>query len=245
MSDEETEYLEEWVREVINFIVHYHGVSGVIPSDNDILEHLKLTKKLDVDESKIESLKVNELFLKSMSSRGLVINTGHGELRTVIGLTPRQMEVAAVMLNYMDRRSDEKKLRDLGISNDEYSTWLLDNKFTEYLHQRAEKLVENVQHEAHVGLIRGLRQGSVPSIKLYYEMTGRYNPNADDSVNPRMLIAKVLEAIQKHVSDPETLNGLAVELSRIALENTNSPVGNNFSVPSEVVNNKEISRFHV
>jgi YesN/AraC family two-component response regulator len=75
-------------------------------------------------------------------------------------------------------------------------------------------------------LLRGVNKGNTASIKLYYELTGRYNPNEEQNVNIRILIAKMLEVIQKHVRDPNTLNQLAVEFSQIAIE-AGAPVANN------------------
>lgn len=224
---EEVEYLDDWVRDTVFFITRYHGVSGNIPSDADILEYLKLTKKYeDVKEEDLNNLKTNEPFLKSMAVRGLNVNTAFGELRAVTDLKPRQIEAVAAMLNPIDRRSDEKKLRDIGVSTEEWGTWMQDNRFVKYVHGRAEQLLSNSTHEAHMGLIRGVRQGNTASIKLHYEITGRYNPNEENQVNVRMLIGRVLEAIQQEVQDSETLNRLAIKLSQIAIESSNpaSPV---------------------
>ena len=90
-----------------------------------------------------------------------------------------------------------------------------------------------------MGLMRGVNQGNTASIKLYYEMTGRYNPNEENQVNVRLLIGRVLEAIQKHVRDPNTLNSLAIELSQLAIE-AGSPVGSTSFVPG-MSTRKELS----
>jgi hypothetical protein len=78
--------------------------------------------------------------------------------------------------------------------------------------------------------MRGVRQGNTSAISLYYKLTGRYDPDQENQVNVRMLIGRILEAIQKHVQDPETLNRLAVEMSQLAIE-AGSPVGKGSIVP--------------
>ncbi|MGS2592228.1 phBC6A51 family helix-turn-helix protein [Streptomyces hebeiensis] len=217
MSDE---YLKDWELEAVLFIERHHSVTGVPPSDDDIIEYLRITKKFkEINSESIITMKENPLFQKSMLVRGIVINS--------TGLTQRQMAAASIMLNLADRRSEEKRLRDIGVTTEEFATWMQNSEFSNYMQQRSEVLISNSVHEAHMGLLRGVKQGNTASIKLFYELTGRYNANEESNVNVNLIIGRVIEAIQKHVSDPKTLNDLAVELSRIAIENT-SPVANNF-----------------
>jgi hypothetical protein len=221
-------YLDPWIIDAVNFIERHHSVAGQVPRDDDIMEYLKLTKKHQgINSESISTLKSNAMFLASMESRGIVINVNKdGDLREVNGLTPRQTAAASVMMNLIDRRSDEKKLRDIGVSTEEFSNWMQNTEFSNYMAQRSELMITNMTHEAHLGLARGVRQGNPSSIKLYYEMTGRYNPNEENNVNIRVLIGRVLEAIQMEVKEPETLNKLAIRLSQITLESGTSPVGN-------------------
>lgn len=208
------DYFEDWEREVIFYIERYHGVTGNYPPDSEVLEYLKLSLKFEgIDQEKLDVLKNNKLFKASCESRGLVV-------RQRSSLSDRQMAAASVMLNLIDRRSDEKKLRDIGVSSEEYSTWMQDNLFAQYMIERSEKMIANATHEAHIGLMRGVRQGSTNSIKLYYEMTGRYNPNEENQVNVRLLVSRILEAIQRRVRDPEVLNELAMDLTQLAVEAT-------------------------
>lgn len=212
------EFLEDWERDAVYFIERHHNTAGVVPADDDIIEYLKWTKGYKgLPVTVIDYLKDNALFKRSMEARGIVCNYGDGPLNQVQELTQKQMAAVAVMLNLVDRRSDEKKLRDIGVSTEEWSAWMQNVTFTEYIRERTEVLVANSVHEAHMGLMRGVRQGNTASIKLYYELTGRYNPNEENNVNIRLLLGQVLEAIQKHVRDPATLNQLAVEMSKIAV----------------------------
>lgn len=214
---------EPWQKEAVLFIERYHSVAGVLPPDSDIIEYLTITKKFKgINSESILTLKENELFLKSMEVRGIPVDN--------TSLTARQMAAASIMLNLTDRRSDEKKLRDLGISTEEWSTWMQNKNFAKYMQDRSEALIANSVHEAHMGLLRGVRMGNTSAISLYYKLVGRYDPDQENQVNVRLLIGRILEAIQKHVRDPETLNRLAVEMSQLAIE-AGSPVGQNKIVP--------------
>lgn len=215
--------LEPWQKEAVLFIERYHSVAGLFPEDSDIIEYLKINKGFhDVNSVALLNLKENEYFIKSMKARGIPVGNS--------SLTARQMAAASLMLNLTDRRSDEKKLRDLGISTEEWTTWMQNKNFAKYMQDRSEALIANNLHEAHMGLMRGVRQGSTSAISLYYKMTGRYDPDQENQVNVRMLIGRILEVIQRHVRDPDTLNRLAVEMSQLAIE-AGTPVGQNNIVP--------------
>ncbi len=232
------EFLKDWQLGVVLYIEHYHSTTGLIPSDADIIGHIQ-THSMSLGPLELNNLKSNHLFKASLESRGITVNYDpNKQLRDVTTLTARQMAAASVMMNLVDRRSNEKKLRDLGISTEEWTNWTQDARFTEYLRERSEVMINNSVHEAHIGLMRGVNQGNTASIKLYYELTGRYNPNEENNVNIRMVIGRVLEAIQKHIRDPEVLNALAVEMSQIAIE-SGSPVAKNTSIAG-VSTRKEI-----
>jgi hypothetical protein len=215
MSDEsEIDYFKPWQLDVVLFIERVHSVTGALPVDSDILEYLRLNKKHQVTLGQLEELKTDSRFKLSLNSRGIPVDKE---------LSPRQMAAASVMLNLTDRRSDEKKLRDLGISTEEFANWMQNNQFAEYMRARSEAMIANSVHEAHMGLMRGVKQGNTASIKLYYEMTNRYNPNQETQINVNLVIGRVIEVIQKYVKEPAVLNQLAVELSGIAIE-AGSPI---------------------
>lgn len=240
LTNDSPTHLKDWELDAVLYIERVHSSTGLVPSDDDIVEYLTTTKNHEPEVVNLARLKANRLFKQSMESRGIVVNYDrYSQLNNVYDLTPRQMAAASVMMNLVDRRSNEKKLRDLGISTEEWTNWTQDAKFAEYLRERSEVLIANSVHEAHVGLLRGVQQGNTASIKLYYELTGRYNPQEEQTVNIRLVIGRVLEAIQKHVRDPEKLNALAVEMSQIAIEagTPNNlggipPVAKNSIVPS-------------
>ena len=217
------EYLEDWEREVVSFVERYHAVSGSVPDDNEILEFVNNFTETEetVSLPELEELKNDFLFQESMRVRGIIID----ESSVNSNLTPRQMAAVAAMLNLIDKRSDEKKLRDLGITTEEWSTWMLNDKFSAYVTGRAEKLINNPTAEAHLGLLKGVRAGNLQAVKLHYEITGRYNPEQENAaVNVSVLLARVLETIQKHVRDPNTLNALGSDLMQLGIESRVSPV---------------------
>lgn len=210
-------YLTDLEMDMVFFIERYHATCGDAP--NDEIMH----RRFDIDQAGLEEFKINPLARKSFEVRGIVYPPREDSL------TDKQMAAVAVMLNYTDRRSDEKKLRDIGITTREWSSWLLDNNFSAYLTERSERVLSASQHEAHLGLIKGMRAGNVAHVKLFNEMTGRYNPEAENNLNIKLLLGTFIEILQRHVSDPIILNRIAVEMTNAA---TRDQIGMNNAGPS-------------
>lgn len=206
-----SEFLEERGVHLVNFIERFHATTGTMPDRATMMEFLT---QHGYSFDGLDKLLRSELFTRSMTSRGLLLEVmsskGH--------LTPRQIATAAVMTNLSDRRSDEKKLRDLGVSTTEWETWKLDTNFMEYLNARVERILGNSISDAHLGLVRSAKSGNVPAIKLLYEITNRYNPEQQNNLNIQLILARIVEIVQKYVKDPEILQGMGTELTQLAIE---------------------------
>jgi hypothetical protein len=189
---------------MVHYVERYHAVNGDTPNDEQMLRRFNIALPL------LEEFKVDELVQQSLKVRGINYPAPKDFLND------RQLAAIATMTNYVDRRSDEKKLRDIGISPREWSTWLLDNNFAEYLAQRAERMFQGAQHEAHLGLIKGMRNGNVASVKLYNEMSGRHNPDADHQLNIRVLMGGIIEILQLEIKDPIVLHRIATKMMNLA-----------------------------
>jgi hypothetical protein len=236
MAATKREFLEPWEREVVLFIERWHSMYGTLPDDNQVIDYLN-SIDFELAFEKLVALKRDFLFQESMRVRGIFIDANE-RLKTG-QLSPRQMQAAATMLNYVDGRSDAKKLRDLGITAEEWDSWMLNEGFANYVNGRAERMMNNLTHEAHKGLIKGMRQGNTKSIELFYELTGRYTKNQDSGINPRQFIGQILEIIQRHVKDPQTLNQMALEMSQLAIE-ASSPAQTTIKVGPTAITHREL-----
>lgn len=197
-------FLSEAFIDMVHYIERFHATNGEPPNDE------QMHRRFNVAEAVLEEFKVDPLVQKSLRTRGINYPSPKDFLND------RQLAAIAAMTNYVDRRSDEKKLRDIGITPREWSTWMLDNKFTEYLQSRAERMFIGAQHEAHLGLIKGMRNGNVASVKLYNEMSGRHNPDADHQLNIRVLLGGIIEILQLEIQDPIVLNRIATKMMNLA-----------------------------
>jgi hypothetical protein len=199
-----TETLTDVELDLIHFVERFHASTGSAPTDAQI------NARYDLDKKTLKTFKQNPLVLKSFDRRGIIYPPAEDRF------TPEQMHAAAVMTDMIDRRSDEKKLRDLGITTRQWSSWVQDESFAAYLRDRSERLLENSVFEAHKGLMKGVRNGNVASVKTFYEVTGRYRPNEEAQIDIRHVLHTFIEVIQKFVKDPVTLHAIAMELSQVA-----------------------------
>lgn len=199
-----TETITDVELDLIFFIERFHASTGSAPTDAQLNQRFNLTPEL------LAGFKANPKVLKSLKHRG--INYPHAEDK----FTAEQMHAASVMMDLVDRRSDEKKLRDMGITTRQWSQWLLDDEFASYLADRSEKLLANSLPEAHKGLLKGVRNGNIQAVKTMYEVTGRYRPNEEEQIDVRRVLHTFIEVIQKFVKDPVMLHAIAMELSQVA-----------------------------
>lgn len=141
-------------------------------------------------------------------------------------LSAEQLAAANLLLDFSDHRSHAAKLRSLGIPTTKYQNWLRIPAFQEYITYRAEYLLNNSLHEAHTALLKNVQRGNQKSIEFLYEITGRYS-RADQQAAAQdlaIVLVRLVEVIQRHVKDPETIKAIASEFNEILPRNSTSPV---------------------
>lgn len=200
-----TDVLTDIELELIFFIERYHASNGVAPTKAQVENRFT-----GLAEDWFADFVGNSMVQKSFTARGIIYPPMED------ALSPEQMHAVSVMSDLVDRRSDEKKLRDLGITTRQWSTWLQDDNFAGYLRDRSELMVRNSVHEMHRGLMKGVRNGNVASVKLAYELTGRYRPDQEAQVDVRRILHTFIEVIQRYVQDPIVLHKIAMDLSNAA-----------------------------
>ena len=195
-------FLEEWW-------FSHDDLNQKFPSQQMIVSRTKLPT------AEVTRYLKDKKVLAALDSRGIIY-------ADITLLLPEQLAVANVILDFSDRRSQKVKLNDLGISTTKYSAWLRQPKFQRYLRYRAESLLGNTQHEAHTALLKNVQNGDLNSIKLYYEVTGRWSSKPAAELNLEFILLKVVESVQKYVTDPAAITAIARELGEL-LPNPSTP----------------------
>lgn len=191
--------------EVLNYVEQEYMLSRHVPSAEVISE------RLGISVQKIKSLWERADFKAGLTARGIDLRKNSNGV-----LTAEQLMCANTLLDFADTRSDKKKLQDLGIASQTYQGWLKDPGFANYMMQRAEALFGDLMPDAHRALADNVRRGDLGSIKLYYEMSGRWSSKPVGELNVEFLMMKILETLQKHISDPATISAISDELLGLA-----------------------------
>lgn len=160
------------------------------------------------------------------------------EARNTEALTAEQLVLANTLLDLSDKRSERNKLKDLRIPTAKYTAWKKDPAFQSYMRQRAEATLGEALPDVHMALVDVAKRGDISGIKLYYEMTGRWSSKTVGELNIEFLLMKIIEVIQRHVTDPEKLMAIAEDMAVLApaqprgLPNTNpGAVGGSHILP--------------
>lgn len=223
-------------------IVHYEwGLSGTFDIDY-------LTNTYGYTKAEIQDFLNNSAVVKAIEERGIPV----GKIKQVpqkevtrSKLTPIQLIVANTMLDLADTRSVKKKLQDLGVNTATYQMWLRDADFSNYMKERAEGLIGDVQHEAHLSLIDKIQAGDLNAIKYYNEMTGRYiqqttaNQGSTGSHDLEMMIVRIIEIIIDEVDDPQVASRISDRLKGLV---TGAQVAGMLATPEPTITQPELAK---
>lgn len=186
-------YYEEW----------YFATSDV---NNKQPDARVMSEALGLSSSAIYTHLRSDAVIEALSKRGITLPGA------INGLTVEQLAVANVLLDYTDKRTQAAKLKSLGIGSQRYQGWLNQPEFQQYIRGRSEALLGAVTHEAHAALLSNVQRGDVQSLKLYYEMTGRWSSKTSGEFNIQFILNKVIESIQTHVKDPIAIEAIAHDI---------------------------------
>lgn len=194
-------YFEEhWLR--------YHR----LPELNDV----KRRYTVDGKPLPVEDLLKNPTFQLSLSNRGIPLPTPQGGSNPLdTGLSREQIAAIQKFLDIEDRRTLQTKLKEVGVTTTQWYGWMKQKRFKEFvLDASTEDFEENI-HEAQMGLRRAMDRGETAAIKFYYELTKRYNSSEGAIGNLKVVISQIIEAVQRHVTDPETLASISRDFEAI------------------------------
>lgn len=156
----------------------------------------------------VTALNLHKFWLGALDRRGIT-KPGYEEWY----LTERQTAAIAIITNFSDVRDPQVKLAQIGVSVAELDGWHQNPHFQTALRDRADSVLDNVSADATAELARQVRQGSFPALKFYFEITGR--AQSPEAVNVKQAMALLIEAVQKHVKDPEVLKAIADEVQTL------------------------------
>jgi len=134
-------------------------------------------------------------FSEALEKRGVTMDPGGG-------LTQLQMSALTILSNPADVRSTLAKLKDLGVTPGQYRSWMRNPLFASHLRERSEQNLGDAIPVALNRLVGNVESGDPRSIEFFLKMVGRYDPNAQEVENARVVVLTLVEAIQAEVADP-------------------------------------------
>ncbi len=185
----------------ISWIEVYWNRHGKFPAINDIEKNCPC---------KWSNLKNHPTFRLALKNRGIRVK----EYNTSI--TPIQVATVAVLADYNDKRTRGAKFSSLGLSTSTFNGWMKDQTFKDYYHRVISVHFDDALDLAQDSLIKAVARGDTSAIKFYYELTGRYNPRGtEDTANIKLMVAKLVEAVQYHVVDPAVLRKIGADFETV------------------------------
>lgn len=227
--------------DIICFAEQYWRANKCFPSFGEFAAEFNMTQHEAMGELRDETIR------KHLAARGIdwdqetPTETSANSRRTGRAKRLSDIQVAAVstILNPADRRSVNSKLESLGIPASTYQGWKKSKLFMDYMTQQGEELFGENMPEVHNALTTRAIEGDTRAIKQLYEVSGRYRPGQNDNLNNvKMMIIKLVEVVQSHVTDPEVLQKIAADFHRITENEMSGVETQNISkgTPSIVAN---------
>lgn len=194
---------DEW--DTVCFIEQHFEKHDAFPRLRTIAQGVGIT------QVRASELMNSPVVQKALDNRGIEWRPVDPEL-----LSAEQLALIQVLLDISDKRTIKEKLRGLGISYVKYHNWRKHPKFQEAYTKAGEALYGASLPQVHQSVIAEATSGSFPHQKLVLAMTGRWDEKKNsEQLNVRYILMKVLEIIQTHVDDADTLTKIAGEFETI------------------------------
>lgn len=182
----------------------FYRTTGKLPTTTDLVNTNKsLTAK------QYSELMLTSEFKQALSYRGV-------EWDEEAGLTLEQQSVLIKLQDFTDRRSIGVKLKELGVPMPRYQAWLKQPLFRKAMNESAEAVLQEAVAPALLALSGKAAAGEDRAIEKLLEISGRWNPNAMAAEDARVVVMTLLEAIIRHVPDPDVRKAIMSEVSLAA-----------------------------
>lgn len=134
-----------------------------------------------------------------------------------------QMDALDAIFGHLDP-SEERPLavllKEQGVDLIQWNGWLTDPTFGAYVRDRTAAVFGQRAHEVDIALMRKAVSGDVAAMKLILELQGRIKQQGTAVTDVNMILARVVEIIQLHVTDTATVLRVAEALEALSQQAT-------------------------
>lgn len=192
----------KFINKMLPWVENFWATKKRYPTTNEIIAQFGLPR----DE--VLYINSNKLWLNCLKRRGIrAPNVAEDFLST------KQQAAIAVVTNFNDKRHKDLKLLSIGCSLEEYNGWLSDPTFKSALNARSDEVLNHIGVDANIGLANLIQKEDFRAIKFYFEITGK--AASPEAINVKQTMQILIEAVQKHVRDPATLEAIASEVNQL------------------------------
>lgn len=137
-------------------------------------------------------------------------------------LTLRQETFLQAYLNPLNLKPPQVIAKQLKISVTELDGWMRDKHFAAAMSEKSEENLKKYLPMADQALGQLIQQGDMKAITFVNQLTGRFDPNARQSLDVPSLMMQIQDIVLRNVRDPIAKRNIAREL--IALAQGHSPL---------------------
>ncbi len=157
-----------------------------------------LCELLDMTPELVTAVLSHPEVVDALEQRG--INTG------TAAIPERQFTFLLCLFNPLDTRNHKQIMADLGISLSEFYGWQHTESFKRLQNRLAADFFQSAGLFIDRELIRRAMSGSAPHMRLYYEQ------KQDQAMNPRVVMQRLVDIVQRYIKDPEIQRSIGDEI---------------------------------
>lgn len=129
------------------------------------------------------------------------------------GLTSLQLNALLILQDFTDARSTSAKLKTIGVTMPQYRAWMRNPLFAQQMAKESEHNLADSVGMALNRLVGNAEAGDQRAIEKLLEISGRYNPQAQELQNAQQVLQIFLEALERHAS-PEVLRSVHEDVQK-------------------------------
>lgn len=230
-----------------NFLVH-KGMQTLSKSEQELINFYELQWMLrhhvpTIEESatylKLKQTEVNYFLTRTAVVKALEKRGIPWRQHSQDDLTATQVAAAVTIMNFADTRSNDAKLDQLGILPATYYAWLNDPQFKNLVDNLADQNLRNIRPTAIGEFTKLINKGDWQAVKYYLDVTGALQ--SDDAPQSEVLLKMIVEIIQKHVKDPETIIAIAQDIKLASANRTLEVVTTPPQITGSIVEDVELA----
>lgn len=145
-------------------------------------------------------------FADALEARGVQVDPD-------AGLHPLQQAVLVAITDFTSTKTLKAKLESVGATPAQHQAWMKNPLYAEAYKERTEAQFKEAVPTAMNALLSNVEKGDQRAIEKVLEITGRYNPNQRELENARVVVVTLIEALQRHVKDPEVMKAILEEVN--------------------------------